>query len=199
MGKIFGDPISPQNIQTRFLCSLTDFQGHSLLNTLGMAGFKVAFTAKEDLLLLLDNHLWFVQGQIFHLQRWIPTFDLTRDIIDHLLVWVRLHFLPFHFWNEQTITKLVEMIRCCDQLEAATLESHTFLFARTYMKLSLLTKIPRVLDLKPDPNSDKIILLHLHYETLFECCFYCGLVQHTQYVCPEKMFDHPYLIVDRYP
>lgn len=67
------------------------------------------------------------------------------------------------------------------------------------MELNHLKKISRVLDLKPDPNSDKIILLHLHYETLFECCFYCGLVQHTQGVYPGKVFDHPYLIVDRYP
>lgn len=91
------------------------------------------------------------------------------------------------------------MIGCCDRLEAATLESHKSLFALACMELNLLKKILRVLDLKPDPNSDKIILLHLHYETLFECCFYCGLVQHTQGVCPGKVFDRPYLIVDRYP
>lgn len=67
------------------------------------------------------------------------------------------------------------------------------------MELNLLKKIHRVLDLKPEPNSDKITLLHLHYETLFECCFYCGLVHHTLGASPGKVLDRPYLMVDRYP
>ncbi|KAK9951115.1 hypothetical protein M0R45_006575 [Rubus argutus] len=80
-----------------------------------------------------------------------------------------------------------------------TLESHKSLFACAYVKLNLLKQIHRVLDLKPKPNSDKITLLHFHYETLFECCFYCSLVHHTLGASPRKVLDGPYLMVDPYP
>lgn len=199
VGKIFGDPISPQNIQTRFIGSWTDFQGPFSIDHVGYGWFKVAFTVEEDMQFVLDNRPWFVQGQIFHLQRWFPTFDPANTTIDHLLVWVRLPFLPFHFWNDQTITKLAEIIRRCNRLDTTTLESHMSLFAHACVEINLSKKIPRVLDLKPDPHSDKIIMLHLHYETLFECCFYCGLVVHTLGACPGKVFDRHYLMVDRYP
>ncbi|KAK9912598.1 hypothetical protein M0R45_036455 [Rubus argutus] len=88
VGKIFGDPISPQNIQTRFIGSWIDFQGPFSIDHVGYGWFKVAFTVEEDLQFVLDNRPWFVQGQIFHLQRWFPTFDPAKTTIDHLLVWV---------------------------------------------------------------------------------------------------------------
>lgn len=114
---------------------------------MGYGWFKVAFTDEEDLLFVMQNRPWFVQGQIFHLQRWEPTFDPTTAIIDHFLVWVRLPFLPFHFWNIQTITKLAEMIGRWDRLDATTMESHKTLFAHACMELNLQKNLPRALDL----------------------------------------------------
>lgn len=62
-----------------------------------------------------------------------------------------------------------------------------------------MKKIPRVLDLKLDAHSDKISLLHLHYEIIFECCFYCGLIEHNGGACLGENFERHYLLVDRYP
>ncbi|KAL6133852.1 hypothetical protein ACLB2K_066085 [Fragaria x ananassa] len=57
---------------------------------------------------------------------------------------------------------------------------------------------PHVLHLKPDPRSDVISKIYLHYETPLESCFYCGRLDRPLGYCPSVVDDRPFLLDERF-
>ena len=73
-----------------------------------------------------------------------------------------------------------------------------YIFARTCVRMSLLTPWPRIIHVFAVPDSDMIIAIYLHYETLLEACFFCGRIDHLLGHCPNTPDERPFLMVDKY-
>ena len=61
--------------------------------------FAFNFSEPDALQKLLAKN-WFLDHTPLLLKPWHPMFDASRERIDEVLVWVRLHGLPLHCWME---------------------------------------------------------------------------------------------------
>lgn len=51
-----------------------------------------------------------VRGQIYNLQHWKRNFDLVKESLSTVLLWVRLPRLPQELWNEKIFGLIVKSI-----------------------------------------------------------------------------------------
>jgi hypothetical protein len=69
----------------------------------GKGFFAFLFEKKEDRDLIFHSGPYFMGTRGMYLNKWTPDFSPENDIPSAVPVWVRLPFLPLHYWNDETI------------------------------------------------------------------------------------------------
>lgn len=66
---------------------------------------------------MLDKYLVFQSGryimgdQRLYLNYWSPRFNSKCDVPSSVLVWMKLPYIPLHFWNDVTCRLIVKSLR----------------------------------------------------------------------------------------
>ncbi|KAK9920614.1 hypothetical protein M0R45_029164 [Rubus argutus] len=137
VGKIFGKPVPAAVVKAKCLAIWSGLQGTVTIDRLGNQWFRIEFTNEDDLGYVLDNRPWFVKGRIFHLRRWTPTFSATFAKIDKLAIWVRLPFLPLHYWDADMLASIVQVLGRFIRVDDATIRGEHCIFARVCIEIDL--------------------------------------------------------------
>ena len=75
-------------------------------------GFYVfLFENKVDRDLIFRNGPYFMGIKGMYLNQWTPDFIPENDIPSAVHVWVRLSFLPLHYWNDETLRNIANSLR----------------------------------------------------------------------------------------
>ncbi|KAL6193648.1 hypothetical protein ACLB2K_034732 [Fragaria x ananassa] len=121
-----------------------------------------------------------------------------------LTLWVRLPNLPLHFWHEDAILPVVNVVGRFIKLDEKTKNTENYMFARACMEIDLRTPLKRVLVVHEEDEGDlefnmvsKPVKLYVSYEGIFEVCFECGRHKHKFWECPNKKKDDHSVLVDR--
>lgn len=64
------------------------------------------FELKEDINLIFRNGPYFMDTRGMYLNKWTPNLNPQVDDPSLVLVWFHLPHLPFHYWNNQTMTPI---------------------------------------------------------------------------------------------
>jgi hypothetical protein len=68
------------------------------------------FTTEEQVHAVLENGPWMFGGKNIVLQQWHPRIQFDKNKISTLLVWIRLHRLPFPLWSKQGLSLDANMV-----------------------------------------------------------------------------------------
>ena len=67
-------------------------------------GFFIAvFISSSDKKKVLNSGPWFWSRAGLSMQPWFPSFDPSTDSLSSALIWVRLPYLPLHFWGDESL------------------------------------------------------------------------------------------------
>jgi hypothetical protein len=64
------------------------------------------FELKEDKDLIFRSGPYFMGSRGVYLNHWMPDFSPENEIPSVVLVWVKLPFLPYHCWTDETIRNI---------------------------------------------------------------------------------------------
>ncbi|VVA39646.1 PREDICTED: reverse mRNAase [Prunus dulcis] len=121
VGKIFGKSVLGRVIRN---CLKNDWKclpGDVPIDHIGREWYKIEFFFEEDIKYVIESRPWFVQGQIFAFKRWSPEFSPSHAMVDSIVSWVRIHFLPLHYRDEDVLRDLVSILGNPIQLDEESL------------------------------------------------------------------------------
>lgn len=163
--------------------SYLGFKGQKsvLLNHFGHHWYAVEFTNDEELEFVLDNHPWYVRGQMFPSGMWTTHF-CDVDLISNLRIWVRIPRLPVQYRGAEILEVITQPICTFVRADQNSLSGLNGLFVRALLEVDLRLPLKRVMVMVIDEEDENPILLS--YEKLFEVCFYCGRRRSDGHSCP---------------
>lgn len=110
VGKVFEIPVNSRVIRHRLKSEWKNLQGEVSIDHIGRDWYKVKFNSEANVLFVLKNRPWFVQGQIFALQHWTPDFSPFHAVVTSIVGWVRIPFLPLHYKDPEVLYDLVSIL-----------------------------------------------------------------------------------------
>ncbi|XP_055803516.1 uncharacterized protein LOC129872594 [Solanum dulcamara] len=131
----------------------------------------------------------YIDGQLMRLQLWTPTFRPEEET-PIVLVWVILPELPWHCYNKEFITTLLDPIGKTLYLDAASLKKTRGSVAKVRIQMDITKERPQHVWLgidEEDHNKGK--WQAIQYEGLLEYCSYCKHQGHTMTRCNVKRRD----------
>lgn len=117
---------------------------------------------------------------------WFPGFDATTMVVLKMLVWVRLHNLPLHFWLPRALEAMGNALGKFLKINKERVSRGIHTFARICVEIDLSQGLP-----------DSIILIHnntqwkqlLDYENTTFTCRGCQQIGHLLSNCPQVKKD----------
>ncbi|XP_006469095.2 uncharacterized protein LOC102629728 [Citrus sinensis] len=141
--------------------------------------FLVRFRSASDAIDALTKGLWIIMGHYLTVQPWTPSFDVNKTEMDRVNVWIRLHGLAVHFYNQQILQKLGQLVGTVIKIDSNTASSARGRFARLAVSLSLAK--PLVSQFVLDGRIQKV-----EYEGLPVICFTCGRYGYSSSNCKDS-------------
>ena len=80
---------------------------------------------------------WFWGSSGLFVTPWFLDFDANTMVISRMLVWIRLHNLPLHFWNERILSGIGKNIGKYLKMDSQRLEERIYTFARICVDVDL--------------------------------------------------------------
>lgn len=77
---------------------------------LGQEFYLVTFTNPEDHTVALLEGLWLVYDHYLMVREWSPNFSPSKDMVNQLVVWVRISGLPIEYYDQKVHTFIGNMI-----------------------------------------------------------------------------------------
>ncbi|PQQ19840.1 hypothetical protein Pyn_25935 [Prunus yedoensis var. nudiflora] len=194
VGKVFGVPVLGRAIRNRLKSDWKNLQEEASIDHIGREWYKIEFYSKEDVDYVLKHRPWFVQGQIFALQKWKPDFSPFHASVESIVYWARIPFLPLHYKDPDVLSDLVSILGTPISIDQASMVGKQSMFVRVCLEVDLTKPLKRCLILGDDPKETRI---YISYEALFAICFYCSQKKEPCHVCPVKISNKNYLQVER--
>lgn len=180
IGKLLGESIPLKTIMSKTKADWTP-SGEVQCVDMGNEFILIKFVNEMDCNHVFFNQPWFVQGQIFNLQRWRRDFDPFKEPIASAVTWVRLPSLPVELWGEPILRKLLKQIGKVIKIDIDSEEVSNGRFAKVCVQVDILKPLKMEIKYKKG-NHIKTVLVD--YENLTDICYGCGQQDH-------KFENHP--------
>lgn len=90
---------------------------------------------KKDLDFVLKEGLWFWRRVGLSTTPWFLAFDVIIMVVTKMMVWVRVHNLPFSFWHHQILEGIGKMMEKFLKMDQERIGEGTFTFSRLYVEI----------------------------------------------------------------
>jgi hypothetical protein len=156
-------------------------QGKVSSSFCGKGFFLFLFETKTDRDLIFRSGPYFMGARGLYLNSWNLDFNPENDIPSVVPVWVRLPFLSFHCWNDETIRSIGNTLgRYIDRAEP---RDGMHACARICVEVDLEKGLPEAIQLTLDNWS---FLQQVDYEQLPFKCRMCHEYGHFAKSCPKS-------------
>ena len=182
LAKIWGEPIPLPLIISKTKLDWKHVKGMIEYIELGNGWILLKFSTVADKDYVWINRPWFVKGLNFILTAWVPFFDPYSATISHIDQWVRISRLPWEFWEELTLTSIIQSVGQVIRIDQNTLLRRKGRFARICLHLDVSKPLPGTLTI-PTPNCK--LFIPITYEGIHEVCALCGATDHLLDLCPS--------------
>ena len=145
------------------------------------------FKTEEELQAVLEKGPWMFGGKNIILQQWHPRFKFDKSKISTLLVWIRLHGLPFPLWSKQGLSLAASMVGrplSCDEL---TYNCTRLDYARLCVEIDAALPFTHSFEIDY-PLSPEPITITVEYEWKPSRCEKCQIFWHS---CPPPSTPNP--------
>jgi len=182
LAKTWGESISLPLIISKTKLDWKYVKGLVEYIELGNGWILLKFSTVADKDYVWHNRPWFVKGLNLVLTAWVPFFDPYSAVISYIDQWVRISRLPWEFWEEVTLTSLLQPIGKVIRIDQNTLLRKKGRFARVCLHLDVSKPLPGTLAI-PTPNCT--LFIPITYEGIHEVCALCGAPEHLLDQCPS--------------
>lgn len=162
-----------------------NLKGNMDLISLNEGFFLFKFSYEEDFNLAWMGVPWFLFGKYFILKKWSLDFTSTRDELDTIPVWAKIHDLPLCYWNPSGISKIASKIGIPLAVDSLTSKKSRLTYARIDVQIKNGNSIP---DLIPIKVKNKEISLVVTYNWKPIACAHCNSFSHPPQSCPSNPF-----------
>ncbi|XP_028799741.1 uncharacterized protein LOC114755036 [Neltuma alba] len=144
--------------------------------------FVVKFTSWEDYHRVLREGPWLIANHELTVREWRANFNPMTEVLEDILVWVRLSDLPFECYEEEVLQVIGDQIGKTVKVDNTTSFQSRGKFARLGVQVDLMK--PLLPYLIMEGREFKV-----EYEGLHLLCFHCGRYGHMERDCKEKGKD----------
>ncbi|KAL4347760.1 hypothetical protein GQ457_17G013960 [Hibiscus cannabinus] len=135
--------------------------------------FFVWFEKKSDYSMVLIEWLWTIYGCYLTVQPWSHDFSTTEKHPSHVVVWIWLSGLPYHYYSKALFIIIATVVDCGVRIDYNTLGGARGRFVRLVVMIYL--QKPLSLCVSIDGRIQK-----LEYEGLYQICYNCGTYGHSK-------------------
>ncbi|XP_028794907.1 uncharacterized protein LOC114750477 [Neltuma alba] len=142
--------------------------------------FVVNFTNWEDYHRALSEGPWLIADHYLTVREWRGNFNPLTEVLEEVLVWVRLSDLPLECYGETVLQAIGDQIGKTVKVDATTLMQTRGKFARIGVQVDLSKPLlPQFLIEGREFN--------VEYEGLHSLCYHCGMYGHGEKDCADKV------------
>ncbi|CAI0389774.1 unnamed protein product [Linum tenue] len=139
--------------------------------------FLVKLGNDKDYFYALSEGPWVIFDHYLVVHQWTPSFRVTDKLPTTMVLWVHFPGLPVHFYHQELLFALGNMIGRAIKLDYHTQHQQRAKFARMAVEVDLSKPlVPRI---RLDGRWQKV-----EFENIPVVCFECGKVGHTKVTCP---------------
>ncbi|RID72174.1 hypothetical protein BRARA_C04079 [Brassica rapa] len=174
MGRVTNPTLQRPRAVVDFLPQIWNLEGRMTGRELGPEKFQMKFESEEDLLSVLNKGPYHYKKWMILLQRWEPV--VSEAFPSSISFWLRIHDLPLHYWNDQTLDAI--------GVELGTVTGKIADDARVRVEMNGLR--PLVMQLEIQLPSGDLQNVELEYIKIEKHCFTCFSLLHEEVDCPNR-------------
>lgn len=134
------------------------------------------FEVVEDILKVLSEGPYFVNGRPLMLKRMPKFFSFGHEEMHMVPIWIRLVNLPLILWKDCFLSKIASYLGNPISTDQVTACKGTYNYARVLVEVDVSKELPKEIDITlPDRIHKQLI----HYERVPLLCSTCGRIGHT--------------------
>lgn len=141
---------------------------------LGPDLFQLRFETEEALQSVLRKAPYHYKRWMLILQRWEPI--ISDSFPSMLPFWIKIHGIPLHFWNDQTVTPIGKALGPILDKEPTKRRVRVHINGLRPLEMQLPVQLP----------GGEVITVNLEYEKLEKHCFICFSLSHEKDDCPAN-------------
>jgi len=136
------------------------------------------FNTEENMHAVLEKRPWMFGGKNIIIQQWHSRFQFDKNKISTLLVWIRLHGLPFPLWSKQSLSLAASMVGRPLSCDEQTYNCTRLEYARVCVEIDAALPFIREFDID-NPFSVDPISVTMDYEWKPTRCDKCKVFSHS--------------------
>lgn len=148
--------------------------------------FIVKLPSEEVRALVIQEGPWFWGSSGLFITPWTPEFDANSFIVTRMPVWVPLHNLPAHFWDQKTLACIGNSFDRYIKMDTQRVEDGIYTFARICVEVDVSKGLPNRIILK---HKDRSWMQTIDYENTAFRCRICRQTGHLQNACLDLKKD----------
>lgn len=126
------------------------------------------------------NRSWALDHTPLLLKHWHPLFDVSRERVDIVQLWVKLHGLPLHYWKEEHLREIGNILGSFIEVDMSFEKTKHQQVARILVNINIREGLAEELNLCWGPTVIKQIL---DYENVPFRCRRCHVYGHPTSDC----------------
>lgn len=130
----------------------------------------------EDMLEVLSEGPYFVNGKPLMLKRMPKYFCFGHEEMNLVPIWVRFINLPLILWKEQFLSRIASHLGNPISTDQVTAKRGNFNYARLLIEIDISKEMPNSIDIT---LPDKVHKQEVYYERVPMHCALCGRIGHT--------------------
>lgn len=123
-----------------------------------------------------------IRGMSMLLKEWRPGFNLKKDMLRTLPIWIKLPLLPLHLWGETILSKFWSAIGTSLVTDECAANKLRISYTRILVEVDITQKLIEEINLKD--KEGKLMIQKVEYEWKPIFCEKCQIVGHN---CEAKV------------
>ncbi|XP_049369507.1 uncharacterized protein LOC125834407 [Solanum verrucosum] len=177
--KIIGRKLNHQYLKKK-LSTMWRVSEEIVLIDLGYDYYIVKIFKEENLQKTLQQGPWFVNGFFLSIKRWHPNFFASEAKETKSAIWIRLPELPTEFYDHSILARIGKKLGKLVKMDVCTSEALRGRYARICVEVLIDVPVRKYICIGHYKQP-------LQYEGLNILCSKCGVLGHTNQICPKNI------------
>lgn len=137
------------------------------------------FSHDKDKSAALSDDPWFIYDHYLTVKNWTPNFQIERDTIEEVTVWIRIAGLLIEYYDFKILSIIGNMIGKTIKVDKNTTQVEGGKYVRICVEVNLTKPLLTTFTIK-------VRMFKIEYKCLHFLCLSHGRIDHYNEGCPEK-------------